>query len=410
MEKTYNMTENVMLEINTLIDEFYEEIDNTAGKLIFLEIIDKVSCDKKDFLSQFINVHQELRTGSINKIRHFILMKRAKLNKDIRNKIPLLDIIDTFPAELQENYWNMIHLIYIILESLCTDTKEEIINTLKVEIEKRAHIKVTDENTRLEKIEHEKNIAKARLSNEAKRESKMPDLSEMMKHMDDNPEIMDMFAQMTGTQMTTSNMSDILKKALGDNPEMATMLTTAIATMKDPNAMENLDVMSMIGQFMPDLDMSCNTNIVLVNKIYKDIVFIFSTDDDKNTTIKERVSTKVVIYRDLISSEKISVSEMAACLMRIITNEEMKEYIINMEKTEVSIDIIISLAFEFLPKDMIEKFGSMDVIKNMLGDMGSDDIGKMMDMFGNSAPPVVENEQLTEAQELELEKYYDEHY
>jgi len=409
MEKTYTLTKTITEEINTLINEFYVEIDKDAGKLVFLEIIDGLTTMRQNFLKEFMATHQELRNGSTNKIRHFILMKSTKISKNLENKLPLLDIINTFPTEIEHNYWNMVHLLYIMLESATEDKKDEIINTLGVEIHKRAEQREHEENDRVAKIEHDKQVAEQRLINREHREAELPDMSEMMKHMDNNPEIMEMLAQMTGTDMTSNTINDTLKRAMGDNPEMTSMFTNALSQMKDTNSVENLDIMGMITQFMPDLDMSCETNVVLVNKIYKDIVFIFSTDDDANSTVKDRVTSKIAIYQDLITNGRVTPSEMAACLMRISTNEAMKQYITDMEKAEVSMDLVIEFAIQFLPTEITSKFGDIETIKKLMAEIGTGDISKIIAMFSGAAP-TVEEVALTEEQEQELEKYYDEHF
>jgi len=147
----------------------------------------------------------------------------------------------------------------------------------------------------------------------------------------------------------------------------------------------------------------------LVNKIYKDIVFIFSTDDDANSTVKDRVTSKIAIYQDLITNGRVTPSEMAACLMRISTNEAMKQYITDMEKAEVSMDLVIEFAIQFLPTEITSKFGDIETIKKLMAEIGTGDISKIIAMFSGAAP-TVEEVALTEEQEQELEKYYDEHF
>jgi hypothetical protein len=407
MEKTYKLSSNITNEITTLINDFYVKIDAVAGKLVFLEIIEGISCSQDQFLNEFMIVHQELHNGSINKIRHFILMKAGKINKDLKNKIPLLDIINTFPTDVEQDYWNLIHYLYILLESSLSDKQDEIVNTLVQEIDKRATKHMEMEIACQAKIEHDKQIAEQRIVRQ--KDTEIPDISEMMKHMDNNPEIMEMFSQMSGADMSSDSINKALKQAMTDNPEMTNMFTSVMSTMKNAESMENIDIMGMVHQFMPSLDMTCHTNIVLINKLYKDIVFIFSTDDDANSTIKDRVSAKITIYNDLIANNKITPSELASCMMRISTNEEMKDYITNMEKAEVSMDIIISLVLEFVPKEMVEKFGDIEAIKEMVSGLGIGDISKIIEMFSGASAPV-EEEPLTEAQELELEKFYDQNF
>jgi hypothetical protein len=178
----------------------------------------------------------------------------------------------------------------------------------------------------------------------------------------------------------------------------------------DDNTENNFDVMGMISQFMPDLDMTCNTNMVLMNKIYKDIIYIFSTDMDGIILLEDRIKDKIAIYRELITNEKLTVNEMMSCLWKISTNETMKNYITEMNKADITIEMMITLGTEFVPQEMIDQVGGIDVIKGMLSGSEGGDITSMMSMFGKmncDTKPEDEEIPLTEAQMKELEDYYD---
>lgn len=410
MPVKYNLSAEDSEEINILINDFYYNIENEFEKLSFLDIVTDMTCKREEFYDQFLQVHQEVRETN-HKIRHFILMKVNKIKKENTHTVPLMDIIGAFSNETEKKYWELVQHLYILLEASCDDSQDDVISTITVELQKR-HDK--EQEMFLEKQAKEQQQLlileeKQKSRDERAKKQQIPDVDEMLSHLDNNPEVMEIFNKMSGGA-STKNMNQALKQAMKENPEMTNMFKSAISMMGDSEDANN-DMMSVLEQFMPKVDMECHTNIVLLNKIYNDIIYVFSTNDDNNTNIKDRIITKTKMYRSIIEKGKLTPDEIVACIWKITTHDEMKDYIVNMSKTEITMELVLSIATEVLPKDWIDNFGDIEKIKSMCSGMsgGGIDIVSMMDMFKSANPGVSEPEIiLTEEQMLELEKYYDE--
>lgn len=379
-----------------LINQLYEIIEPNMGKLIHLELATNNYCKQNDFLNQIVNLHQEIRKASTNRFRYFVNMKMSKLKKDIKNPIPLSEYLSMFDKETNHQYWKIVHQLYVLLESEFDDKNEPYINTILDEIVRRDKV-VEDELLNAKKSVI--NNAENQLINTNEKTQEI-NIDVFLKHLDENPEMMNAITSMTGQNMTTKDMKNFLKQALNENPQIVNMLENAMN-----GDSSEMNIMGMIEQFIPNLDMNCRTNIVLVNKIYSDLMYIFEGDQ-----VKERMKEKIHIYRDLITLERISVNEMLACLWKISNDEEMFTAIKNINTNDLNVETLLSVAMEFIPPEMLEQFGDIEAMKKMFingtgGDMGP--LSDIMKMFNKDMKPEID-EQLTEDQLIELENYYNE--
>lgn len=433
MMNCYKLVQEDKNDIDFLINNFYNDIEHEFEKLSFLDIVSDITCERDNFLNEFVKVHQEIRQTN-HKIRHFILMKTNKIKKENANTIPLMDIIGAFSNDIEKKYWDMTQHVYIMLESACDDKQDEVINTITIELQKRDD-KLKEQMLEIEaKKQRELDIIerKNKAREERAEKQKLPDIDEMLSHMDNNPEMMEMFNKMSGGA-STNDMGNTIKQAMNENPEMTSMFKNAMAMMKESGDDSDMDVMGIVEQFIPNIDMNCHTNVVLLNKIYNDIVYVFSTAENETSDIKDRLMDKITSYRHIIESGKLTPEEIISCIWKISTHEDMKNYIINMEKTELNFAIALDIATTILPDGWTDKLGDLgnmagmgdlgalkdlagpdmiEKMKEMAGTMGVNsgnmDIGSIMNMFNgaNLGKPEAEPE-LTEEQMLELEKYYD---
>ena len=333
-------------------------------------------------------------------------MKNAKITKENTNSLPLLDIISSFDTEVVKNYWNFVHEVYVILECSLDDHNETVTNTLAIEIAKR---NAKDEEERIKASNNETSmIIKKQHSKDLKQKihekQKIPSMSDLMSQMGDNPEMADMLSTMTGGK-TNQELDDMMKHAFNDNPEYADMFHNFMDQMNNTNenGEVNFDVESLVKQFMPDLDTNSKINSVLVNKIIKDIIYVFSKESlDK--TVKERLIDKIQAYQRVFESGALSPMDMVGSLIKITSTESLKNQITEIDMVEIDMVDMISIATDMLPKEMMEQFGDLSNLGS-----GSQDINGIMSMFtgmtgGKMAENIVE-EELTEDQEKELEAY-----
>lgn len=385
-------------ECMDLINQLYETIEPNMGKLVHLELATDDYCRQVDFMIQMKNLHQEIRNASTNRFRYFVNMKLSKLKKDIKSPVPLSEYLGMLDNDTNHQYWKIVHQLYVLLESELDDKNEPYINTIVDEITRRDKVVADEllcaENAKKTAIER----AEKRLTIKQENANMMPDVDDFLKQLDENPEMMDAITAMTGQKMSTKDMKKSLKQAMSENPQMVNMLQNAMNSDSG-----EMDIMGMVEQFIPNLDMNCHTNIVLVNKIYADLMYIFEGD-----AVKDRMKEKIRTYRDLITRERISVNEMLACLWKISNDEEKFTAIKNINTDELGVETLMSVAMEFIPPEMLEQFGDIEAMKKMFaggGDMGP--LADVMKMFKKDMKPEIE-EELTEDQLKELEDYYNE--
>lgn len=420
MENYKNDTETFS-EINTLVNCLYKNINNESDKLIFLEVLENVSCSESEFLNDFIKFHQEIRNGNISKIRHFILMKKSKIIKDNNNCLPLLDIIESFSTETQFNYWNYIQQIYILLESMSKNSNDSVINTLSIEIEKRENKEkdLKEEKIRIAKEKQANKEKSMELREELANRQNIPSMTELLGQLGDNPEINSMISNLTGGK-SNSELDNMLKHAMTQQPELGNMLSTMMSQVSgDDNNDESFNVENMLKSFIPDSfmpnsDTTNTTNIVLVNKILKDIEYVFTKNDESK--LEDRLLEKINIYKNMFMSGKLSPVEIVICLCKITSNPESKDRLKSLDVVDMSMSQMIEIGLKLIPKEMMDNFGNMnglgDLIKMGQGNDKNINIGEIISTFtgmnlGQDKEIVVE-EDLTEEQLLELEKYYDE--
>ena len=394
--------ENTNEECLELINQLYAVVEPNMGKLIHLDLATDTYCKQSDFMIQMKNLHNEIRNASTNRFRYFVNMKLTKLKKDIVNPVPLSEYLDMLDNETVHLYWKIVHQIYVLLESIQNEKNEPYINTIIEEITRRDKIVADAITFKENKKKAVADRTEKRLSlQQAKND--LPNVDDFLKQLDENPEMMDAISSMTGQSMSTKDMKTTLQQAMSDNPQMINMLQNAIKMGDGENG--EVDMMGMLEQFIPNLDMNCHTNIVLVNKIYNDLMYIFD-----GGIVKDRMKEKIHIYRDLISRERISVNEMLACLWKISNDEVMFTTIKNINTDDLSVETLMSVALEFIPPEMVAQFGDIDARKTMFtGGMGGDmgPLSDMMKMFKKDMKPEIE-EALTEDQLKELEDYYNE--
>jgi hypothetical protein len=348
------------------------------------------------------NIYNEIRTASTNRFRYFVNMKLSKLLKDIKNPLPLSDTLSLLDTDTCHLYWKTVHQIYVLLESEQENKNEPYINTLISEIDRRDLEKSLREEEVIERGKRLAENAEKRLSIQQERAS-IPSIDDFINQIESNPEMMEAVSMMLGKSLSINDMKTSLKQAMKENPQIMNMIKGAMS-MASNSSSENVDLLNIVNQFVPDLDMNCHTNIVLVNKIFNDMMYIF-----EGNMVKERMKEKIIIYKDLLTNNRITISEMLACIWTIANDKDKINSIQNISTENLTVDMFISLALELIPEDMIGKLGDIKALKAMFadGDMGG--LGDLLKQFKGQMQPDIE-QNLTDEQLKELEDFYNENF
>jgi hypothetical protein len=393
-----------MEEQQELINEFYIKFENKKAQFEFLDLEVTEYVPKEQFLDNFIKYYNEIR-GNESKMRHFIIMKVKKIVEGNENRLPLVNSIKEMSQDIVDDYWFLVHKLFILLEDAKEDKNETVINTISIEIKKRLDL--------LE--EKAKEITPSAITKKLKKKFnvnsdnvEIPTVDGLLSGMGSNPhseKINGLLNQFAGG---SGNIDGMIGNALNENPDMADMIKTLIGAVSNPGD-AGLDILGLIKQFIPDVDTNCKANKALINKMYKDFRYMFDAKNDSaECGVKDRIVERFGAYRNLISEGKIQPGEVLSCLWSVAKDEEMSSSIRAMDKSPIDFNIGLMVLTELLPKEFVENFD----LSKLTSLMGGNDVGGLLDMFGNmglGSNNEAPDTPLTEEQMIELEKYYDEH-
>lgn len=424
---TLDIPTDIKNDIMTLIDSFYQKFHPEMEKLRVLEIIESEPITKDQFYNTFTLSHNDIRQDTKNRVRYFILKKHKKLHGNISNHLPEHENVMTYcvPSTI-ELYWDTLFHSYMLLESCRTDKDESVITTIVSVIEKaskEAEEKALEEEEK-KKRKEEQIERKAQIMEKRMEKVNMPDVKELMAHVKD-PKIAKAINELGGRSgldfdklmkmaedKAGGDINGVLKGALSENKEIASILTTLMDSFNNTDGNINLEnINSVLSSIIPPIDHTCHVNAVLIDKIYSDLIYVYEKKDESFPPLTNRVSTTITKYMDIIKKGILPIEELVGCMWKVATDEDKQEYVKNMEKETIdgpSIKIIIK---KFIPRQILRQIPvDIDSIVDTIFNNNFAEIGSLMDMaknFMTSQSGDVEEEQLTDDQMAELEAHYD---
>ena len=103
-----------------------------------------------------------------------------------------------------------------------------------------------------------------------------------------------------------ATMPLVLQEFDKDNISLETNLSELFPKKKLRDKAD-ISLKEMLSQFIPDIDMNCQTNIVLVNKIYNDLLYIFTpinNYDELDTILSNMIKDKLYENEIKFNNEK----------------------------------------------------------------------------------------------------------
>lgn len=406
------ISDGIKKDIKDLITSFYAKFNPEVEKYQHLEIISRSAVSIDDFYDGFVQAHAEIRTDNKNKVRYFIQKKFNKLNKISTIKLPEHDIINQMCTTTIDLYWDTMHHMYILAESCMSDTDQTVINTIASEITK--YSQQLEEIAAAEAAEIERKEAQAKkhaeLLEQRMDKIDMPDINSLLSNVTD-PKMKKAMKQMA--KQSGMDINGALKSALGENKEVASMITTLMQNYNnaEDKTFDVQNMSSIFGSIIPEIDHTCQVNIILANKIYQDLLYVYEKKDETFPIIDQRIINTANKYMGLVKNGSLKVEELIACLWKVANDDEKQKYVVAMEKETITAPTIKTLINKFVPRQMLRQV-PMDIngIVDTIFDGNFADLTSLFDMAktymaNQSEEP--EEVKLTEDQTLELEAYYD---
>lgn len=414
---------NIKNDIIDLITSFHEKFEPEVEKYRHLDIIDRSVIPIEDFYNVFVACHSEIRDDCKTKGRYFIMKKANKLHKISVNKLPENDIIDSMCDSTVDFYWDTLHHIYILLEN-CMDEKDQtVINTIASEISKHNEQMESLRALELEnQAKKDKILAKKAEAMERKMEKiDMPDISTIMDSVKD-PKMMEMIQKMAGgadiegmlkgvmDKNSGADLNGMLKGVMGENTELVSMMGTLLDSYNNGDkSMDMNNLSSMIGSVVPTIDHTCQVNVILINKIYQDLLYIYEKQDANAPVIDKRIVTTVDRYMALVAKGSLKVEELIGCLWKVANDEDKQKYVVEMEKEVITGPTIKKLIKKYVPKMMLDQVPmDIDTIVDSIFAGNMADLSSIFDMAKQyMSGGDVEVEKLSDIQMANLADHYD---
>ncbi len=417
--KEYNFSPENIDDINTQKSNFFSELTTDLINLIDLGLYDYQTIDQveKSFWKVFTSNHLEIRSNE-RSVRHFILMKKEKLSKELKTPLFGSEIYADLPEKSRRNFWKFIQTMFLLFETSHESKSQAIINTLTEELEKLLQVEedqsqvvvAGDDNLsnrdELTKKLHSKigRQAKSRshganpLLNQAHPTFDMNKLNSMMSSFGldpSNPESLD-----------PSKLMDVMGKLMGsgsDDPSQPNPLEQ-LGLGSD---MKNLDVGNLINQFMPGMAEAKNEN--LMNSLMKDITSTMENLDSADQVIDttKKLGEK---YKNLVESGQVDPTEIIGSLMGLMTDKNFNEQLSKIDMSKIKPDEMVSKMMSEISPEMLSGLtGGSD------GGLGGLDLGNIGSLVSSVAgltantstkPSAQEEKELTPEQLKELEEYY----
>lgn len=409
--KEYNFSPENIDDINTQKSNFFSELTEQLANLVDLGVYSYSTIDKveKSFWKGFTANHLEIRTDE-RLVRHFILMKKEKLAKEIKTPLFGSEIYADLPEGSRKSYWKFVHTMFLLFETAHETKSQAIINTLtdelekvlKVEAEEQTLAVATSSRDELSKKLHNKlgRQAKSRshganpLLNQAHPSFDMSKLNSMMSSFGldpSNPESLD-----------PSKLMDVMGKLMSSDSSQPNPLEQ-LGLGSD---MKDLDVGNLINQFMPGMADAKNEELMssLMQDITSTMGNLESADQVFDTTKKLGLK-----YQELIASGKIDPSEIIGSLMGLMTDKNFNEQLgkIDMSKIKPE-EMVAKMMSEISPEMLSGLTGGAGTSGLDLGNIGSlvSSVAGLAGGSSSTVPSSIEEKELSAEQLKELEEYY----
>ncbi len=409
--KEYNFSPENIDDINTQKSNFFSELTEQLANLVDLGVYTYSTIDKveKSFWKGFTANHLEIRTDE-RLVRHFILMKKEKLAKEIKTPLFGSEIYADLPEGCRKSYWKFVHTMFLLFETAHETKSQAIINTLteelekvlKVEAEEQTLAVATSSRDELSKKLHNKlgRQAKSRshganpLLNQAHPSFDMSKLNSMMSSFGldpSNPESLD-----------PSKLMDVMGKLMSSDSSQPNPLEQ-LGLGSD---MKDLDVGNLINQFMPGMADAKNEELMssLMQDITSTMGNLESADQVFDTTKKLGLK-----YQELIASGKIDPSEIIGSLMGLMTDKNFNEQLgkIDMSKIKPE-EMVAKMMSEISPEMLSGLTGGAGTSGLDLGNIGSlvSSVAGLAGGSSSTVPSSTEEKELSAEQLKELEEYY----
>jgi hypothetical protein len=314
--ENYNLNAEIIDDINSQKTIFFKSIDKELILLVDIGLLDKkiIKNLEKKFMSIIIQNHLEIRSN-INLTRYFILKKKEKLNKELKDKLYMTNIFNDLKEETKNEYWRFIHTIFLLLESVHNNKDDAIINTLTLELEKEIIVEEEIEKKIEDKIV---NVNKKNKKNNFK----------------PNKDILSGF--------DFSKLSDIISQISNNKGD------------------EEFDISKMLKSFIPNMETSQNKDLMseLMTDIKDSLTNVENSDQIFDLT--KKLGQK---YQNMIAEGNIEPKEILGSLMGLMTDDSFSK---ELSKIDLS---------KLKPEDMLGKMMSEispEILKNMTG--GNDDL------------------------------------
>jgi hypothetical protein len=358
MEKNYIFDNDLELEIKDRIELFFKTLEEKTKNLVELELLDsnKITDLKKNLWDSFLKNHNDIR-GNLKLVRYFILKKTDKLNKELKTKILLLELINELDDEMKDYLWNFLHVFFLFLENSHIETNTAIINTLADELQK---YELKNKVEQVEQVKEREEIVSVKSEPNIKKN----DILNMMKMM---------------TESLPPNMKEMV-------PDMEQMLNNLGGN--EGNS-ENFDIKNIMKKLIPEGKENKDLMKNIINDIKVSMKDVKSADEIFDST--KKLGEK---YQTLLSSGEIDSNEILSSLVGLISSDELTNELSSIDFSNLK------------PEDMIGKLmGEMNLANN-----GANmDIASMISGLTNITPSVQEIKQdtpLTPEQIKEMEEFY----
>lgn len=421
--KEYNFSPENIDDINTQKSNFFAELTSNLVNLIDLGLYSYQTIDQveKSFWKVFTSNHLEIRSNE-RLVRHFILMKKEKLSKELKTPLFGSEIYGDLPEKSKKDFWKFVQTMFLLFETSHESKSLPIINTLTDELEKLLKEEVVESSQvvvagdlsrdELSKKLHTKigRQAKSRshganpLLNQPHPSFDMSKLNSMMSSFGLDPSNPD--------SLDPSKLMDVMGKLMGSGADSSQ--PNPLEQLGLGSDMKDLDVGNLINQFMPGMAEAKNENLMgeLMQDITSTMENLESADQVIDTT--KRLGQK---YQELIASGKVDPSEIIGSLMGLMTDKKFNEQLGKIDMSKIKAEDMVSKMMSEISPEMLS--GLTGLTGGSEGGLGGLDLGNigslvtsMAGLAGTGSNPLnpaqaqVQAQELTPEQLKELEEYY----
>lgn len=296
------MSGSVVNEIKLLIDDLYIALEPEYNRLVFLDVIGGELYNKDMFYEMFLDSYNEIRSD-IKKIKYFISGKQAKLVKESKKELPLLNILDNFSDDTTHKYWENLHKMYLLLEHDHPDKDERVLNTIVVELQKKIEHNTTKAETLAtkEKVESEitkENKRKLREAIKNKLPGNLHDITDRLKNDPNVAKMLEKLQDLSGNELDNDPVA--LLQQIDPNFNISKL----VENLKDMN--NPIALLEQIKQLNPELFSKFGLDSIMSNDMVKTMMNLVPLKDISNNINNYLNMETISTYLDKIPHEYIT--------------------------------------------------------------------------------------------------------